>query len=761
MEESLKLAWIALAAAALVAPGSGAAAPAPAPLAITHLVVHAMTDDDAGVQFDLEGDSDSSAGTALRYGFEPVASDTGLAPVRLPGTAHFATSLFGLREATTYRIVVTGTRAGERVEAAATFTTRPAHWWRVPVRGPLVHVSPAGDDRGDGSPGAPKRTIAAAWAALLAMPEHGRGGGVALGPGTYRESVTLYAPEGVATPEAMYHVVGAGADSTILSGADERLESGTRVPAWHTTGAEGVYAAAWPGADSIGGIWLDGGADTAAVRLYRGESFDELASGRGRNGVGAAWTFRAGAWFARGETLLVRTPLGDAPGAHVFHAGIRPELLYVRTPYVRVHGIGFRFAGGGSGNGIALRFGTGGRERGRASGGIVDSCRFDDNTREAVYAITGDTTGNGDSLVVAGNAFHDGVYRFGYTTGKRRREENVNAFFGDGAGLVIRGNTVRGFFNGLSFTGGPRKPRLESEITIDHNDVREIADDGIELDDGAAINVRCLSNTIRRVNNGISIAPIAAGPLWVIHDTIAYPTPGGGAFKIGGTPQAPCSGWAFFFHNTVFADSSDVAGLYSVGGYSRKVFVNDLFATGSSRWPVVRQSPGAFAAADSEGAATNAFDFDVMATWGSAATPVQWFRDDLDSTRVRSRLGWQRHGWFARPSLIDTSEAHPNYANRGAGRDAAVRIPGVNDHDQFFRTIGPGPDVGAWEYDPAADPRRTAPKRRRPRPARPRNSAQSRAPSCRKRRVKKRPPRGMGSGGPDAREIRWTVAPPT
>jgi hypothetical protein len=85
-------------------------------------------------------------------------------------------------------------------------------------------------------------------------------------------------------------------------------------------------------------------------------------------------------------------------------------------------------------------------------------------------------------------------------------------------------------------------PRCEA-IDFHNNDVRQMTDDGMELD-YARRNVRCFDNRFTDVYQGISVQPVYGGPAYVfrnaLYNVVAEP------FKIHNSPSG-----VLFFHNTV------------------------------------------------------------------------------------------------------------------------------------------------------------------------------------------------------------------
>jgi len=235
---------------------------------------------------------------------------------------------------------------------------------------------------------------------------------------------------------------------------------------------------------------------------------------------------------------------------------------------------------------------------------------------------------------------------------------------------------------------------------VARNFVSQVADDACEFDGGCAVNFRFYSNTLRRFNNGLSLAPIWRGPLWDIGNIFSYPSSGGGAWKLGSGGGSRTTGWGYHIHDTNYSPAGvNCAGLYSIGGYKRQVFMNDLMTGGSTSYPAVRQY--ATDAADTVGKGTNESNYCVLHTWNNPNSPVVWppGGTSYDSTQTKlAAVNWQNNGFFCNPRMADTTAAAGNYLPSGVGRNKGRRIAGVNDRNQFF-IVGEGaPDMGALEY---------------------------------------------------------------
>lgn len=652
-------------------------------------------DDVAGVTFDYASDPDSNATVHVLYGVN-AATDTAHVPARRPGSARtYATSLFGLTPETTYVLAIV-TSDGARQET--TLTTRRADWWRRTQTGPSVYASPAGLDVNDGlSTGSPKRTIAAAWAALLARPNQGRGGGVLLMDGVFYERVTLSGSSG--TPDSGYFLKAVNPGAAIIDGADERLVNGSSTLTWSAVNAAndparvgGAYAtgdtlfrAHYAAADSLEGL-AEGG--------YKYHHCASLAEIWNKTGTGTAGAYDLSATTvgfvyinASADSIYVRARGGTQVRTSAKAFGYRHSLLWITDPYVQVEGVVFRNAGGlPTLNGKAVRFGGGGAS---GNNGTVFGCTFESNDMEGVHGIN--AFGGADSLTVASCTFSAGyTERLGYEAGKGRREEYRQFTQLDGTYNTIEGNTVRYAFNGIGQAGIVGSLTAGADLDVTGNTVSHISDDALEVEIGCGVNQRIVGNDLSRFGNGLSQTPVVIGPSFVVRNLFRYPKSGGGAFKLGGGSTAQ----GFYYHNTTAIDTTRAsAGVYAAGGqFWHKTFINNVLTGKLGSWPGVRST---LTGADTTGAITNAFNWNVV--YAPSDTIVYWKNAALDTAAWKLR-GQEHNGRMRyHPAWQDTASGHWASVR---GIDGGRRIAGITG--PLVTAYGAAPDVGAFEADVVA-----------------------------------------------------------
>lgn len=564
------------------------------------------------------------------------------------------------------------------------------------VTGPLVYVAPPGSggaDTNPGTPARPKATIPAALAALFALPDEGRGGGVVLRPGLYPGDVTIQS--GHATGDTLYHLMGDGTapDSTILDGSD--AQSFAWQP-YHRAQRDSLYFATarlGPCANVFRG-W--------GRRLHRFESLHALAS----DSTGLA----EGYFVARGtagaeDTLLVKTLDGLAPAiSEVFHVGERAQGVWIQRPYWHVSNLAIRFQGGEYGNGIGVRLG-GGSEQTRGSGCVLDSLHVYGTGTHAIYGEDAGAPSWCDSVLVRDCRLEGrGIERWPYSTCKNGNCESCG-ILAPGCAWGVFGTDVSGYFDGIDlddFTGGGRTfistdSTGASDAEVMFNHVHDVADDGAELDGSAGINRRYIANTLRDTNFGMSLAPVTLGPNWIVGNTIVRARQGG--LKIGSIHMLG-SGRVALYHNTLAGTPGRFfVPMYHIAqGFRRLRSRNNVFVAAGRGAYVFRDLDNE---ADAAGRTSSDFDYDVMDT--TAATGIwAWRSSEYSLARLRADLGFEAHGRVGHVDFIDTGPGAFGHRLRAASlaSGAGQRIPGIDTPMFGVRHFtGTAPDAGAWPVE--------------------------------------------------------------
>ena len=144
-------------------------------------------------------------------------------------------------------------------------------------------------------------------------------------------------------------------------------------------------------------------------------------------------------------------------------------------------------------------------------------------------------------------------------------------------GAIVRGNELHNFFNGI-YTGSSSTPvnsALAFDADIYNNHIHHMSDDALEPE-GASINQRFRNNTVDTVFVGMSLAPIAVGPTWVLRSSFSNFS--GRGFKWDGNP----AGIVLIYHNTAWSNVTGIPAMDMISTIHNAVFRNNIFQSNGS-----------------------------------------------------------------------------------------------------------------------------------------------------------------------------------
>jgi hypothetical protein len=255
-----------------------------------------------------------------------------------------------------------------------------------------------------------------------------------------------------------------------------------------------------------------------------------------------------------------------------------------------------------------------------------------------------------------------------------------------GAGHVICHNRIKGFGDAVDTFPSVRC----TDIDIHNNDISEMTDDGIELDFSER-NIRCFSNRLTNVFQGISVQPIFGGPVYVfrnaVYNVVAEP------FKMHNSPSG-----ALFYHNTIVKKGMPFLVQTSAAvRYCRTR--NNLFIGAGG--PFAFESTAKMVNCD--------FDYDGVGG-GAEKLFLKWNNVRYATVEeVRAKAPVWRHVVSVDPSTAFATQAAPPADEKAIqvaadlrlkpgtpAIDAGERIPGVNGN-----FTGTAPDLGAYELNAA------------------------------------------------------------
>jgi hypothetical protein len=260
--------------------------------------------------------------------------------------------------------------------------------------------------------------------------------------------------------------------------------------------------------------------------------------------------------------------------------------------------------------------------------------------------------------------------------------ENARGIQVTGAGHVVCYNRISNFADAIDTFDSPRCEAID----FHNNDVRQMTDDGVELD-YAQRNVRCFDNRFTDVFQGISVQPVHGGPAYVfrnaLYNVVVEP------FKIHNSPSG-----ALFYHNTVVKRGAPLL-LYTSERASNLVMRNNLFVGTSA--PAAWECSPPMTDCD--------FDYDGFAG-GPFRTFLKWNGKRYPTFQeMTAKAPIERHATRVDPASLFASTTAPpadekqghapvdlRLDSRSNAIDAGQPLPGFNDGLR-----GRAPDLGAYE----------------------------------------------------------------
>jgi len=322
--------------------------------------------------------------------------------------------------------------------------------------------------------------------------------------------------------------------------------------------------------------------------------------------------------------------------------------------------------------------------------------------------------------------------------GERQTYYGIKQDYLVGGFVTVRGNTIRGFADGISPGGDEGQPPVlgpgdedllstwpNQNLDIHGNTLYDLTDDAVETD-GHTVNGRIFENFIGAAANGISAAPVYPGPYFILRNTVY-------GFRESGlkmnTGVAGVTRNVFVYHNT-FKQAEGASYLIYRGWPARTrdvVLRNNIL---DARGRVVDTDMGSNYPC--EYFHTN-HDFDADLLWserapGGSEVLFKWgYSNWPDNVRYNSLAAFQAgtadpgqtfdcpeqrvvpqepNGVFADPRLehrpfadMDGWVGELVPAEGSPAVDGAAPLPGIND-----AFAGEGPDVGAVETGSAPGP---------------------------------------------------------
>jgi hypothetical protein len=558
----------------------------------------------------------------------------------------FTGSVFGLDAGTKYLIRIRNSvSSGERID---TVTTR-RDIFSVP-NGVIFHVAKNGNDANEGT-SAGQAHASLEHALSLAQP----GATILLHEGHYYESVTLPRSGTQSSPILIRNNRG---EKVVIDGRDTAFK-----PTW------AIY-------DAASNVYRTGCTKEPQFAYYNGGHL--FANPSLKDLVSNTWNMESG-FYCDGTYMYIHLPHAGAPASTdtvmipAFTSGITcsgKQYIQIRGLEICYFGLdeysrGIYFDGSSfnlvdscylhhSGIGVAFK---------RASNfNTIQHCSFSESP---IDNWTWSAVKEGTGYYEAG-----GVVVYGSSS--------------NNAGNVIRNNHFFHMFDGSHLysedDGGPT-------VNMDFHDnlIENVNDDCIETD-GVGSNCRIYNNTFRDFLSGVSVAPAATGPTYIVrnlftgwetHDEyVGYPV----KFNV---ESDLTTDWVYMYHNTCFTAVPDQPGFLfkEYSNWNNIVSRNNIFAgTGYAfeSWPE-----------------KNPVDFDYDLFYSSAAGKLVDWADVKYSTiaAFSASSGMETHGISADPKFNSNSNKNFSLLQKSPAIDKGVLIPNINDGFS-----GSAPDIGCYEY---------------------------------------------------------------
>jgi hypothetical protein len=559
----------------------------------------------------------------------------------------FVGSLFWLTPGTTYDVRVRYADADggtlDKGWASASAATRDEITIPAPTRS-LV-VSPTGSGN--------SCTTATPCALSQALGQLKAGDEVVLSAGTYSQGALTISSSGTRTAPIV--IRGASDASVILDGADPATFT------WTSQG-NGVFSTTVNQADPH--LLVADGA-----RLYPYPDAASLAALSATNTPG---------FYARGTAVSVHLAGGANPSSVALSVSRYNSALTISGDFVYLINLTFQNYGlADYAKAIYIRDG---------SDNLVRGCRF--ITNDLGIGIKGDANRN----VIEESDFSDTIAS--WTWEDVKAEGNLETggvrFYSpvDGRGTIIRRNRFHDFFDGLGICPNDSAAK-SNETDFYDNESYNLGDDGVETD-GQCVNVRIWGNVFHDTLAGISLAPVAGGPVYCLRNRIYLTGAGTSQEGYTGLPfklnsGGGDSGAIYLFHNTVDAQraNNNGFGIMSPGSWTALVARNNVFA--------------GTAQALSNANPSQPIDMDYDDLWRSGGGYlVRW--DGLDNPRLNTLADYtaathqEAHGISADPAFVAPAAGDFTPTPSSPLVDRGLYIPGINDGYK-----GAAPDIGAIE----------------------------------------------------------------
>ena len=255
-------------------------------------------------------------------------------------------------------------------------------------------------------------------------------------------------------------------------------------------------------------------------------------------------------------------------------------------------------------------------------------------------------------------------------------------------GNVIRRNIFSHMFDGSHlYSDDETGPTSNMDF---HDNIVEFANDDCIETDGAGTNCRIYNNIFRSFLTGVSVAPAAGGPTYIMRNLFtAWETHGGyvGYPVKFNVSSSLTTDWVYLYHNTCYTAVSGQPGFWfkEYSNWNNIVSRNNIYA-------------GSDYALESS-SSQNPVDFDYDDLYTSASGKLITWSGARYATVAdfSAATGQETHGLSNAPGFLSVGANDFTLASTSPLIDKGAVIPGINDG-----YLGSAPDMGRYERGAAA-----------------------------------------------------------
>jgi hypothetical protein len=546
-------------------------------------------------------------------------------------------SLFELAPDTNYEVRVT---VGND-EIQNSIKTRPDEPQFSPAA--TIYVNGNAQSGGDGSPETPFKSI------QDGVDNATPGTRILVADGVYHEEVVIP----TSGDEGQWIQVQAAGENVILDGA-EHLKGDIWTPhasepgVWYTNIG-----------DTVGYVARDG------ERYYQYDNIDGLLAGSGHNDVPMAE-----GWVLQSDNILYVRSLDD-PKDHIwqiprYEFGFKVE----DEDWIWIEGFEIRFYGQDRSRGIYLK---------NASHIVIRHNKIHHNHEGVLIKWTGGADRGNYTRIEYNEIYDTPVFDWPWEAVKKTSMEGAAVKINGHIGTIVRGNEIHDMFDGV-YSGkweDLNNPEIAFDTDVYDNNIHHISDDALEPE-GACVNNRFHHNTVDTIHDGISLAPVTAGPTWVLYSFFTNYDHTNIQFS------NDTAGISLIYHNTSWTDFENKNAMTIYDPVHNAILRNNIF----------RGSRYAFEA-PLTGSSGNDWDHNNWhTTRGDSSPHFKWENVRYDTRAdLCAATSLECNGHDGEPGLSNPSAGDFQLQADSSNIDTGAVILGINTD-----YAGSAPDIGADEF---------------------------------------------------------------